>query len=212
MKPSTSYEEKFYKQGFRYIAGVDEAGRGPLAGPVVAAAVILPKKFQLDGLNDSKKLTPSQREKLFPEILKQAVSVGIGQIPPKVIDQLGILLASLKAMQRAVERMGKKPDFLLVDGRHAIRGLDIPQKTIIKGDQLSVSIAAASIVAKVTRDRIMKAQERLYPGYGFSQHKGYGTKTHLLALREKGFCPIHRRSFRTKSGRRFSQRQLFLDF
>jgi len=210
---STNYEEKFRKQGFKSIAGIDEVGRGPLAGPVVASAVILPKKVHLKGLDDSKKLAPALRERLYHRIVKQALGIGVGEVSEKIIDQIGILQATLRAMRQAVENLKKKPDFLLIDGRSRIRDLDISQKTIIDGDGLSTSIAAASVIAKVTRDNIMEEYDKLYPQYGFSEHKGYATAQHLKALKKYGPCPIHRRTFRYKKlGSRRAQTQMALDF
>jgi len=190
----TIYERNVLDKGFRFIAGVDEVGRGPLAGPVAAAAVILPVGIFLPGLNDSKKLSPAKRDSLFGEITKQAVSWSVGIASVEEIDSLNILQASLIAMQRAVSGLQKCPDYILVDAVR-IPGIKIPQLPIIKGDGKSVSIAAASIVAKVTRDRMMDELEKLYPGYGFAGHKGYGTPEHLEALRANGICTLHRKTF-----------------
>ena len=178
------------------IAGLDEAGRGPLAGPVVAAAVVLPPKGKWTGVDDSKKLSPAQREKIFPFLFEKALGVGVGIVEAQEIDRLNILQASLRAMQLAVEKLPLPPDFLLIDGIHALR-FPLPQQTIPKGDQRCLSIAAASIVAKVTRDRLMTAYHDQYPQYNFARHKGYGTKEHLQAIRKYGCCPLHRQSFRT---------------
>jgi ribonuclease HII len=178
------------------IAGLDEAGRGPLAGPVVAAAVVLPPKGKWTGVDDSKKLSPAQREKIFPLLFEKALGVGVGIVEAQEIDRLNILQASLRAMQLAVEKLPLPPDFLLIDGIHALR-FPLPQQTIPKGDQRCLSIAAASIVAKVTRDRLMTAYHDQYPQYNFARHKGYGTKEHLQAIRKYGCCPLHRQSFRT---------------
>ena len=190
------FEAEVRTRGFRVIAGLDEAGRGPLAGPVVAAAVVLPPKGNWTGVDDSKKLSAGQRENLFPLLYEKALGVGVGIVGVQEIDRLNILQASLKAMQLAVEKLPLPPDFLLIDGIHALR-VPLPQQTIPKGDQRCLSIAAASIVAKVTRDRLMTAYHDQYPQYNFARHKGYGTKEHLQAIRKYGCCPLHRQSFRT---------------
>ncbi len=193
--PSDYYEREAESLGYSRVAGIDEAGRGPLAGPVVAASVILPPHFILPGLNDSKMVTPKRRERLFVEIRRMAAAWGIGMCAPEEIDTLNILRASLEAMARAVARMKIRPDFLLIDGIHPVP-VDLPQRTIKRGDSLSVSIAAASILAKVTRDRIMAREHSRYPEYGFDRNKGYGTRYHREAIERVGCCPIHRRSFR----------------
>ena len=190
------FEAEVRTRGFRVIAGLDEAGRGPLAGPVVAAAVVLPPRGKWTGVDDSKKLSPAQREKIFPLLFEKALSVGVGIVEAQEIDRLNILQASLRAMQLAVEKLSLPPDFLLIDGIHSLH-LSLPQQTIPKGDQRCLSIAAASIVAKVTRDRLMTAYHDQYPEYNFARHKGYGTKEHLQAIRKYGCCPLHRQSFRT---------------
>jgi ribonuclease HII len=190
-----AFEEKIRSQGFRIIAGLDEAGRGPLAGPVVAAAVVFAPSKKLAGIDDSKKLSPEQRENLFPLILQQAVAVGVGRVEAQEIDRMNILRASLKAMEQAVQNLSLSPDFLLIDGIHTL-SLPLAQRAIPKGDQRCQSIAAASIVAKVTRDRLMLAYHEAYPQYNFARHKGYGTKEHLQAIRQYGYCPLHRQSFR----------------
>ncbi len=189
------FEQRLQRQGFRAVAGVDEAGRGPLAGPVLAAAVVLPERFDLPGLTDSKKLSAAARERLFPLIRRQALAVGIGLASPAEIDRYNILQATLRAMVRAVGRLGSAPDYLLVDGITPVP-LPLPQQTLKKGDSRSLSIAAASVVAKVVRDRLMTHYDRRYPGYGFAGHKGYGSAAHLQAIAELGPCPIHRGSFR----------------
>jgi ribonuclease HII len=189
------FEQQARHRGFRFVAGIDEAGRGPLAGPVVAAAVILPVKVDLPGLTDSKKLTAKQREKLYPQIHAQALAVGIGVASAADIDRLNILQATLKAMQRAVGRLSLSADYLLVDGTTPLPS-SIPQLTLKKGDSRSLTVAAASVVAKVVRDRIMCAFDRVYPGYGFATHKGYGSREHLEAIAQLRPCPQHRRSFR----------------
>ena len=198
--PSLRHEKNLLRRGFKTVAGVDEAGRGPLAGPVVAAAVIFPHDVKIKGLRDSKVLSPRTREKLHKEILKKAVSVGIGIVGEAAIDEINILRATFQAMRDAIEGLGTKPDHILVDGRHKIPCVPAPQLPIVGGDDISSSIAAASIVAKVTRDRMMIDLERLYPGWGFAKHKGYGTKGHFKALKEKGISPIHRMTFEPVAG------------
>jgi ribonuclease HII len=193
-----TYEKLAYCEGFRCIAGVDEAGRGPLAGPVVAAAVIFPFSYKNPEINDSKKLTVRKRDELFKVISDEALAVGVGVADAAVIDRINILRASLQAMREAVLELSPLPDFLLIDGLHAI-ALDLPQKTLVKGDALSVSIAAASIIAKVSRDRIMEIYHRQFPQYNFLQNKGYGTVEHRKILQEIGMCKIHRRSFHLKN-------------
>lgn len=183
------------RQGFISIAGVDEAGRGPLAGPVVAAAVILPEGLLISGVDDSKKLSAAKRNSLFDIIMEQAVSVGVGISDNETIDRINILQATLRAMEAAVELLSPRPDCLLIDGISKT-ALQIHQKTIKKGDSLSLSIAAASIIAKVTRDRMMESYEIQYPGYGFAGHKGYGSASHLAAIAALGPTPIHRLTFR----------------
>lgn len=192
---SLSFEEEFRDLGFRHIAGVDEAGRGPLAGPVVAAAVILPAGAFLPEVDDSKKLGSYKRERLYQEIISKALAFGVGEVAVETIDRINIGKASLQAMRKAVEALPISPDLLLIDGNYPIPGILIKQVTIIGGDAQSLSIASASILAKVTRDRLMEAYEVLYPGYGFSQNKGYGTRSHREALKRLGPCEIHRRSF-----------------
>ncbi len=189
------FENKAREKGFSIIAGIDEAGRGPLAGPVVSASVILPEDFTNTDIKDSKKLTEKKRETLFNIIVSQSVSTGIGIVGHEEIDQINILQASLLSMAKAVKDLDCSPDYLLIDGKFTITS-NFPQKAIIKGDSLSISIAAASIVAKVTRDRIMKKYHEEYPQYGFSKHKGYPTKAHKEAVKEFGPCPIHRRTFK----------------
>ncbi len=188
-------EAKLWKQGFSIVAGVDEVGRGPLAGPVVAACVVLPPDLYLPEVKDSKKLTPKKREELFDQILKSAQEVGIGIVGEKTIDRMNILNASLKAMWKAVNKLKNPPEFILVDGNQRIPNLLLPQMPVVKGDCLSLSIAAASIVAKVTRDRIMLKYHRKYPEFCFAEHKGYATKIHVEALKIFGPCQIHRKSF-----------------
>lgn len=186
------YERKYEK--CRYICGIDEVGRGPLAGPVVAAAVVLPKDEDIYYLNDSKQLSEKKREQLYQEIMEKAVAVGIGFADEKRIDEINILQADYEAMRTAISRLSVTPDILLNDAVE-IPGVDIPQVSIIKGDAKSVSIAAASIVAKVTRDHFMVEMDARYPGYGFASNKGYGSAEHIAALKEIGPCEIHRRTF-----------------
>lgn len=186
------YEEQ-YKE-YRFICGIDEAGRGPLAGPVVAGAVILPADCEILYLNDSKKLTPARREELYDEIMDKAVAAGIGMVGPARIDEINILQATYEAMREAVNQLSVQPDILLNDAV-MLPGISIPQVPIVKGDAKSVSIAAASILAKVTRDRLMVQYEEILPGYGFAQNKGYGSREHIEALKRLGPTPIHRRSF-----------------
>ena len=181
-------------EGYGLIAGIDEVGRGPLAGPVMAGAVILPKDHPILYLNDSKKLTEKKREELYEVIMKEAVAVGIGMASEQRIDEINILNATYEAMREAIGKLAPQPDILLNDAVK-IPGVSIRQVPIIKGDAKSVSIAAASIVAKVTRDRLMAEYEKIYPGYGFAKNKGYGTAEHIAAIKEMGPCPIHRRSF-----------------
>jgi ribonuclease HII len=193
-KVTTRFEEMLWRQGIERVAGIDEAGRGPLAGPVVAAAVVFPIGSFVEGVDDSKKLSPARREELFRRICDEALSVGIGIVDHDAIDTMNILQATYEAMHRAVARLTVCPDHLLVDGnRFAGRG--IPFTTIVGGDGFCHAIAAASIVAKVTRDRVMVEQDALYPEYGFARHKGYGTVQHRAAIARHGLCPIHRRSF-----------------
>ncbi len=189
------FEELARRQGYRSIAGIDEAGRGPLAGPVVAAAVILDPGTVIEGINDSKKLTEKQRDALFDRIMTEAVAVGVGVMDHDAVDRDNILQATLAAMKEAVGGLAQTPDFLLIDGISKVQ-LPLPQRTIKKGDGCSVSIAAASIIAKVTRDRLMVEYDRLYPGYGLAGHKGYGCQSHLEAIARLGPSPIHRKTFR----------------
>lgn len=189
------YETEARKEGYKTIAGVDEAGRGPLAGPVTAAAVILPKGASIPGCDDSKKLSPRTREKLFDDIYEIAIAVSCYHVEPEIIDQINILQATRLAMKKAVEELTEKPDLILIDGNQKIDWQG-SQKTIIKGDALSLSIAAASIIAKVIRDRIMLEYDRKYPEYGFCRHKGYGVREHLSAIKRLGPTPIHRVSFK----------------
>lgn len=190
-----AFENDARKSGHSLIAGIDEAGRGPLAGPVVSAAVVLPEIFSIDDVDDSKKLTPKKRADLFPRIQEAALAVGVGIVGPETIDSINILQAALLSMAKAVENLAIQPDYLLIDGPFPIP-LNVSQKPLPKGDSLSISIAAASIIAKVTRDRMMEDYDRTYPEYGFSKHKGYPTKTHREAIRKFGCSPIHRKTFK----------------
>lgn len=189
------FERQAFLQGAKLVAGVDEVGRGPLSGPVVAAAVVFPREPSIRGIDDSKKLKPGQREKLFELIIEHAKSVGVGFVEPDVIDEINILQATRLAMKQAIASMKYEPDHVLVDG-YPIPGLHLPQTAIIKGDAKSISIGAASIIAKVVRDKIMVAYSKIYPGYGFEKNKGYGTNFHLHALVKFGPCAIHRLTFR----------------
>lgn len=191
----TEFDNLFHSKGYRTLAGVDEAGRGPLAGPVVAASVVFEQEIVVEEIDDSKRLAPSKREMLYEEILKKAKAVGIGIVGVSEIDRLNILQASLKAMKVAVGDLRCLPDLVLIDGIFKISS-SLPQHTIKRGDSLSHSIAAASIVAKVTRDRIMVEYHKQYPHYSFDRHKGYGTVLHIEALKKHGCSPIHRRKFR----------------
>lgn len=194
--PDMSFETEARASGFLYVAGVDEAGRGPLAGPVVAGAVILPEHLEgLPGLNDSKQLTAAKREFLFAALLERGdVHCSVGMASAEEIDRINILRATHLAMSRAVQGLSRQADFCLVDGL-PVKGLPVPHRAIVKGDGRSLSIAAASVLAKVMRDRMMTEADAEYPQYGFAKHKGYGTKAHMEALRRHGPCPLHRRSF-----------------
>ena len=192
MEQMMQFEHKYEHLG--YLCGIDEVGRGPLAGPVVACAVILPKDHSILYLNDSKKLSEKKRELLYDEIYEKAVAIGIGMSSEKVIDEINILQATYKAMQQAISKLSIKPDLLLNDAV-TIPDVEIEQVPIIKGDAKSASIAAASIVAKVTRDRMMKEYDTIYPGYDFAKNKGYGTKAHIEGIKKQGICGIHRRTF-----------------
>ena len=187
-------ERALWLQGIECIAGVDEAGRGPLAGPVVAAAVIFPKELIIENVDDSKKCTSKQREELFKVIMKQAISVGIGVVDHEVIDRINILQATILAMRKSIENMNIQPEFTLIDG-NSFKHESLRFQNIIGGDAKSFTIAAASIVAKVTRDRLMCELDVRFPQYGFAQHKGYGTRQHIEAIRTYGLCEIHRKSF-----------------
>lgn len=190
-------EDSFYTQGYKVICGVDEAGRGPLAGPVCAAAVILPEHLEIPGLTDSKKLTDKKRRALFPVIQERAIAFGIGFASEQEIDEINILQATFLAMRRAMEQLKVRPDLALIDGNRET-DFSLPVRTVIKGDSLSLNIAAASVLAKVSRDDVMLRLAETYPAYGFDIHKGYGTRAHYEALEKFGPCPIHRKSFLKK--------------
>lgn len=188
------YESDLHNKGFKYIAGVDEVGRGPLAGPVVAAAVILPEDFDVSGIDDSKKLSEKRREEFFDIIKEKAVAYGIGMADHETIDRINILQATKVAMKQAIDNLPKQPDYILFDAMK-IEDIHLPQEGIVKGDSKVLAIAAASIIAKVTRDRMMVEYAHKYPGYVFEKNKGYGTKAHYEGIREHGTCPIHRKTF-----------------
>ena len=190
-----SHERRLWESGRSYIAGVDEVGRGPLAGPVVAAAVILPQDFDVLGIDDSKKLSPKKREELFEVIKEKALAWSVGWVGPERIDEINILEATKEAMTQAVQGLSLQPDHVLIDGNFTVRALALPQTAIVKGDANSTSIAAASILAKVTRDRYMEEMDAVYPGYAFASNKGYGTKAHYDGLKAQGPTPIHRKTF-----------------
>ena len=205
LKEIKKIEEELYSQGTISIAGIDEAGRGPLAGPVVVACVVMPRDSMIEGVNDSKKVSEKKREKLYEEIIKEAIGYGVGIISQEEIDRINILNATKEGLTTAIKELEKdlkekqrefdKPEIILVDALTKIDTDHIPYRSIIKGDAKSYSIAAASIIAKVTRDRIMRQWDEVYPRYGFEKHKGYGTAAHINAIKEYGLCPLHRRSF-----------------
>ncbi len=188
-------EEEMHNQGINYICGIDEAGRGPLAGPVVVAAAIMPRDSMIEGVNDSKKISEKKREALYELITNEAIAWGVGIIDQKEIDRINILNATKEGLTTAVKSLQVKPDRIIVDALNGIDTLGIPYTSIIKGDAKCYSIAAASIIAKVTRDRIMRQWDEIYPMYGFEKHKGYGTAAHIAAIKEYGLCPLHRLSF-----------------
>lgn len=192
--PNFEIETYYQTEGYAIVCGVDEAGRGPLSGPVFAAAVVLPNDLVLEGLNDSKKLSPKKREALFDLICEKAITYGIASASVEEIDEMNILEASLLAMRRAIAMLSPAPDFALIDG-NCEKEFTLPVKAVVKGDAKSCSIAAASILAKVSRDRLCEEHDKQYPAYGFAKHKGYGTKAHMDAIRQYGPCPIHRKSF-----------------
>ena len=188
-------EKNLYQKGFQKICGIDEAGRGPLAGPVVVAGVIMPQDSMIEGVNDSKKVSEKKREKLYDVILEEAISYSVAIIGQDMIDEINILNATKQGVTNVVEKLEVKPDLIIVDALTHIDTKGIPYDSIIKGDAKCYNIAAASIIAKVTRDRIMRQWDEVYPQYGFAQHKGYGTAKHIAVIKEYGLCPIHRRSF-----------------
>ena len=188
-------DKSYFKEGYNYICGIDEAGRGPLAGPVVVAAVIMPKDSMIEGVNDSKKVSEKKREKLYELIIEEAISYSVGIVDQNEIDRINILNATKAGLTEAVRTLKVKPEFILVDALTNIDTCGVPYQSIIKGDAKSYSIAAASIIAKVTRDRIMREWDKVYPQYGFERHKGYGTAAHISAIKENGLCPLHRLSF-----------------
>lgn len=195
LKKLKEIDEKIYNTGAKYICGIDEAGRGPFAGPVVVASVILPRDSMIEGVNDSKKVSEKKREKVYEEIIKEAISYSVGIVDETKIDEINILQATKMGLTNSVKGLKVKPDVILVDALTNIDTCGIPYKSIIKGDALSYSIAAASIIAKVTRDKIMVKYNEIYPEYDFAKNKGYGTASHITAIKEYGLCPIHRRSF-----------------
>lgn len=205
LKEIKKIEEEIYLKGAQSIAGIDEAGRGPLAGPVVVACVVMPRDSMIEGVNDSKKVSEKKREKLYDEIIQEAIAYGVGIISQEEIDKINIMNATKEGLTLAIKEMEKdlkekqrgfeKPEIILVDALTKIDTDHIPYRSIIKGDAKSYSIAAASIIAKVTRDRIMREWDEVYPMYGFAKHKGYGTASHIAAIKEYGLCPLHRRSF-----------------
>ena len=188
-------EESLYSSKIKYICGIDEAGRGPLAGPVVVGAVILPVDSLIEGVNDSKKISEKKRERVFEEIVSTAISYSTGIVDQRTIDEINILNATKLAVKKAIEGLEIKPDLILVDALTGIETFGIPYKSIIKGDAKEYSIAAASIIAKVTRDRMMLEWDKVFPEYGFAKHKGYGTASHIQALKENGPCMLHRKTF-----------------
>ena len=191
-------ETNLYEDGYKYICGIDEAGRGPLAGPVVVASVIMPKDSMIEGINDSKKVSEKKREKLYDLILNEAISYGVGIIDQEEIDRINILNATKEGLTNSIKELSTKPEIILVDALKDIDTLGVPYKSIIKGDAKAYTIACASIIAKVTRDRIMREWDNVYPQYGFSAHKGYGTAKHIAAIKQYGLCPLHRKSFTKK--------------
>lgn len=191
------HERQLHEKGFKYICGIDEAGRGPLAGPVVIASVIMPEGSMIEGVNDSKKVSEKKRELLYEQIIEEAISYGVAIIGHDEIDRINILNATKKGLTMSLKELTVKPDIILVDALEHIDTLGIPYESIIKGDAKAYSISAASIIAKVTRDRIMREWATVYPQYGFEAHKGYGTAKHIAAIKEYGLCPIHRKTFTT---------------
>lgn len=197
LKELKRQEDELRNRGFNKICGIDEAGRGPLAGPVVVASVIMPADSMIEGVNDSKKISEKKREKLYDQILEEAISYGVGIIGQDEIDEINILNATKKGLTMSLKELTVKPDLIIVDALTHIDTMGIPYESIIKGDAKCYSISAASIIAKVTRDRIMREWDKIYPEYGFEKHKGYGTSAHIEAIKKYGLCPIHRKSFTT---------------
>lgn len=195
IKKLKEYEEELYKKGLKYIAGIDEAGRGPLAGPVIVGAVIMKPDSMIEGVNDSKKISEKKREILYEKIIKEAIAWGVGIVNQQEIDEINILNATKKALTMAIQNLSIKPDQIIVDALENINTLKIPYTSVIKGDAKIYSVSVASIIAKVTRDRIMREYDTVYPQYGFAGHKGYGTAKHIQAIKEYGPCPLHRRTF-----------------
>ena len=195
LKVLKQHEDELRKKGFKTICGIDEAGRGPLAGPVVVASVIMPEDSMIEGVNDSKKISEKKREKLYDQIIEEAIGYSISIIGQEEIDEINILNATKKGLTDSLKELKVKPDLIIVDALAHIDTLGIPYESIIKGDAKCYSISAASILAKVTRDRIMREWATIYPQYGFEQHKGYGTAKHISAIKEYGACPIHRKTF-----------------
>ena len=198
LKKLKEIENDLHEKGFNYICGIDEAGRGPLAGPVVVAGVIMSKKSMIEGVNDSKKVSEKKRELLYDKIIEEAISYSVAIIEQDIIDDINILNATKKGVTEVIEGLTKRPDLIVIDALEKIDTKGVPYNSIIKGDAKCYSIAAASIIAKVTRDRIMREWDKIYPHYGFISHKGYGTAKHISAIKEYGLCPIHRRSFTKK--------------
>ena len=195
LKALKEYENKLYENGLKYIAGIDEAGRGPLAGPVVVGVAIMKPDSFIEGINDSKKISESRREKLYEKITEEALAWSVGIVTEKEIDEMNILNATKKALERALESLEIRPDRILVDALEHIDTKGVPYTSVIKGDAKIYSISAASIIAKVTRDRIMREYDEVYPEYGFAKHKGYGTAAHITAIKTYGPCPLHRKTF-----------------
>ena len=197
LKELKRQEDELRNRGFNMICGIDEAGRGPLAGPVVVASVIMPADSMIEGVNDSKKVSEKKREKLYDQILEEAISYGVGIVGQDEIDEINILNATKKGLTMSLKELTVKPDLIIVDALTHIDTMGIPYESIIKGDAKCYSISVASIIAKVTRDRIMREWDKVYPEYGFEKHKGYGTSAHIEAIKKYGLCPIHRKSFTT---------------
>lgn len=195
LKTLKEYENKLHEEGLQYIAGIDEAGRGPLAGPVVVGVAIMKPDSFIEGINDSKKISESKREKLYEQITEEAIDWSVGIVTEKEIDEINILNATKRALEKALDNLRVRPDRILVDALEHIDTKGVPYTSVIKGDAKIYSISAASIIAKVTRDRIMREYDEVYPEYGFAKHKGYGTAAHIKAIKENGPCPLHRKTF-----------------